>query len=215
MRFTYVFLFSFFLVIQVSPQRRSEDTLDLTKNRPAAKSESSGKIGGGLSGGSNETNTPIPFKITMLDIDKDSYNIGDKLVYSILLENTSKTVITIPWSPAPLSTQPHKNDVTAIISLVIRDDQFGNQFIGAEKIYGYHNASTSLKRLRPGQQVRIRLPGNWWFTDSRVYQKVIKALPQRYAVRVAINIFDNNGNALTSPIFSNNSETIELKKRQP
>ncbi|MBI1760920.1 MAG: hypothetical protein HYR56_05720 [Acidobacteria bacterium] len=102
----------------------------------------------------------------------------------------------------------------AFLSLVIKDEISGDQLVAGQALYGSQLLPNSLKKLRPGQSVRIRTPGILWFTDSDVTKRVLAKLPHMFEVQAYFNL-SNPALALPyEPAVSTNRLTLDLKRRQ-
>src|SRR5438270_1978849 len=131
----------FSLVLPIN-QKKDESFLDLTKKRPPEKLRL--KMKGGLGGGVGmTTHTPssdvIPLKITLLSLDKQTYQLADKVMYQVMLENITNDVLVIPWSADYDRVRPDEDHVPsgyihASLSLLIRYEIAGEEFIAVNGI---------------------------------------------------------------------------------
>jgi hypothetical protein len=149
---------------------------------------------------------PSPLKITLFNLDKTVYTVGDDVIFDILVENISQESVVIPWSsdidkviPADNSAPPGYR--AAILKLIVADDGSRKYQFNGAIIYGSQLLAGSLKTLEPGYQVRIKVPGYFRFPMSD--EKMIKELRAEFCFI--------SGNYLSS--ISENGIPIELRKR--
>jgi hypothetical protein len=195
---------------------QDNDFLDLTKVTRTVTAKTTGR-GGGISSTVGHTRRQPgadPFKITLLSINKRNYQLGDEVIYDILLENVAKNAVTIPWSPDQDAVRPDENilppgSLESFISLVVTDDASGHQAVASHPIYGSELVSGSLKILRPGHSVRIRVPGQFVILDTEAAKGMLAKSPLKIEVRARFAIF----NTQYEPAISINSQAIELRKR--
>jgi len=202
-------------------QHQDDNFLDLTKNRPPQKKRTHlvGKGGGVGVGNGLHMQKTVPLKLTLLSLDKRSYQLGDHWIYEVILENITRDTLVIPWSPDYDRVKPDEEKdppgyLHAFLSLVINDEVSGQQFMPGEVIYGSELVPGSLKRLHPGQKVRIRASGQIYFGQADVYKRVLAKLPDRFDVRANFTLWDRPINPCYEPAVSTNSITIELKRRR-
>jgi hypothetical protein len=215
----YVF---FFLCLLWSPSVLSQDGnfLDLTKIRQSAVSKMTGRgEGGGAVVGHIRKPRSNPFKLTLLNLHKQSYQTGEEVVYDILLENMTNDSIVIPWSPDQNKVKPDENKtppgyVEAFLSLITTDEVSGDQFIAGQGLYGSELAPGSLKKLGPKQSVRIRAPGQLSFFNADVARRVLATLPRKIEMRARYSLQERGFDSQFEPSTSINTVVIEVKKRQ-
>lgn len=216
LRFVAIFCLSWFLIPEVKGQ--NNDFLDLTKVRPPSEKKVSRTIGGGVSG-SNDTRSPkLPLQITLISLNKHSYEMGEEMIYNVVIRNVGRDVVVIPWSPDRDQIKPEEMTyppryVDAILSLVITDEVLGEQMIYGPSLYGSEHVPSSLKKLRPGQAVRIRAPSRWVLMSDDAAHGILSRLPQTFVVRARFSVMDRTVNP-PEPVVSTNSVTVELKKRR-
>jgi hypothetical protein len=202
-------------------EKPDDNFLDLTKYAPPARAAgheeqtASGTVE--VVGGSGIPKTPeLPLKITLLGLDKESYTLGDKGFFDISLENISSEPTFIPWSPdssikAPSEDNAAPGNLHAVISLLVGPTVATGQRADAYGLYGSQSVQGSLKKLEPGQKVRIRIPCTWQFFDEETPTRLLKHPTQRLLVRA--QIFLNSSKRITHlPAASANSLVVELKK---
>jgi len=211
----------FCLCLMVGPtvQRQEDDFLDLTKIKPPKQRRTSIIAGGGMASTDGSPSPKPRLKVTLLSLDKRSYQLGDKFIYEVMLENITESVFVIPWTSDYYSVKPYEGSdppgyVSASLRLVIKDEVSGEASAAGEGVYGSELVPGSLKRLRPGQKVRIRALGQWWFGSEEATKRIMMKLPQAYDVQARFSFLDVGGKPWYEPALSANSLSVELRKRQ-
>jgi hypothetical protein len=200
-------------------QGQTDSFLDLTKVKPPT----SGKLFGGgdiVISATNDTRIPkLPLEFTLLKLDKRSYQMGDEVVYDVVIRNVGRNVVVIPWSPDRDRVKPEEKTypagyMDATLSLIITDKVLGEQSIYGASMYGSQHVRSSLKKLRPGQAVRIRAPSHWALTSDSASQGILSRLPQTFTVRARFSVMKHTSSPSPEPVTSNNSVTVVLKRRE-
>ena len=148
--------------------------LDLTTPAPRmptssvmrSSAESCGSIGGPV--------TSPGATITLINLDKTTYSLGEEITFELKIENSGKETIEIPWTPdlallgAPSDRTPYFSYHSAafVITLKVPDsDHF--LFISGFS-YGSTDLPGTIRELRPGQSFIVRVRGtsdvydSWW-----------------------------------------------------
>lgn len=207
----------FLFLASVSLSKAQEnDFLDLTKIKLPERKELVLTDGGGASG-SNDTRIPnLPLEITLTGLDKNSYQIGEDMIYDIRISNVGQELVWIPWSPDRHQVRPDNaypsGYMSAILTLVITDAKMGQQEIFGIPLYGSRRVPGSLKALPPRKTVRIRASGRWDFMSSD--NAFLSDLPQTYGVRAKLNLIYLPPSPSPEPVLSTNSTSVQLQSRQ-
>lgn len=211
-------MISLCLLLMPMAQGRSDNFLDLTKLKPPKDEKLTARGGGGVSGSHDTPFPKLPLEITLLNLDNGSYKMGQEMIYEVTIRNVGQDIVLIPWSPDP--TEVRRNGQTypsgyadGNVGLVIHDEIAGDQVVYGPWLYGSDLVPSSLKKLRPGQTVRIRAPGRWAIADSNGSQRILSRLPQKYVVRARFSLSNHTFAPQPEPIMSANSVTVELKRR--
>ena len=219
----FVKVFCLCLLLVPTVQRKDNNFLDLTRKPPHQKQRSGTGRGGGMGpGGGDGRSFPVkivPLKVVLLSLDKSSYQLGDQVIYEVTLENVTDKVLVIPWSVDYDRVKPNEEHdppgyMWAYLSLVIKDEISGDQFMAGRGINGSQLLRGSLKRLQPGQRVRIRAKAPWSGFQEAVYKRVLAKLPQTFEVRADFALYDPAINPRFEPALSTNSLSVELRRRQ-
>jgi hypothetical protein len=196
-------------------QVQEDSFLDLTKVRPRPEK----KIGGGdinVSGGNDTRSPTLPIRITLLGLSERSYEMGDEMLYDVVITNVGQHDVVIPWSPYQDEIKPDENYppgyLVGCFGLVIKDRILGEQVIYGPVLYGSDRVPSSLKKLRPNQTVRIRASSHWLLTSDDAAHGILARLPQKYPVRAELSLTDRTVNP-PQPVISLNSVTITLNRR--
>jgi hypothetical protein len=194
---------------------QDESFLDLTKVHPVPER----KTGGGdfnVSGGNDTRSPTLPIQITLFGLNEARYQMGDEVLYDVVITNVGRRDVVIPWSPYEDEIKPDANYppgyLVGSFGLVINDLVLGEQTIYGPVLYGSDRVPSSLKRLRSGQKVTIHIPSRWLLTGDDAAHKILTRLPQKYAVRARFSLIDRTVNP-PRPVISANSVTVELNKK--
>lgn len=209
--------FSVFLSSVVGAQ--GGDFLDLTKIKTRSTKKTGGEKGRQeVSMSLSERSRPSPVTITILKSDKRYYHFGDEIMFDVMLENITHGILTIPWSGDRYRAKPDDDHdppgyVYAFLSLWIKDDSFGEHLVSGHGIYGSQLTARSLKKLLPGQRVRIRAPSLLHINSANVSERVLGKLPRKFEIKANLSLSDGTSPRYETAI-SPNSITIEVKRRQ-
>lgn len=198
---------------------QGDNFLDLTKFKPAKEEKLFASGGGGVSGSYNTRSPKLPLKITLLSLDRRSYRIGENLIFDVTIKNVGKDIVVIPWSPDRAQIRPDEKGfppgyLDATLSLAITDRVLGEQIIYGPLLYGSELVPSSLRKLLPGQTVRIRAPSRWALMSADAAHGIISRLPLTFAVRAKFSEMGHTSSPWPEPLISTNSIVVELKKRE-
>lgn len=201
-------------------EKPDENFLDLTRHASAApeamheEQVASGTIEAG--GGPGMRRAELPLRVTLLSLDRESYMLGETGFFEIALENIGSEVVNIPWSPdssigVPSQERAVPGNSHAVISLLIGRTPADGKIVDVFGLYGSEFVHGSLKRLEPGQKVRIRVPFAWRFFEEEAPAQLLKHPAQRQNVRA--QIFLNSNRITHAPAVSANNLVVKLEKR--
>lgn len=208
------------LLLAIAFQVQKGDILDITRiSLSTEEKRTGGGQGGGAYAGHIRAPKILPLRITLSSLNKSSYQLGEEVIYDVILENITKNTIVIPWSPDRDKARPNSQNIPlgyreAFLSLVVKDEQKGEQFIAGQGLFGSELLRGSLKILAPGQKVRVRAPGQWAFLDAEVARRALTSLPRKIEVWVRFNLQERQFNSQYEPAISANSIIVELRKKQ-
>lgn|SRR5262249_54907217 len=196
---------------------QDNDFLDLTKATLAGSERSIGRgQGKGYTGMGHTREIRVnPFKITLLGLNKNSYQIGDEAVFDVEIENITKNPVVIPWSADYNKVKPDEEKtppgyLEANLSLILVDGISGEQLTIGQGLYGSELLPGSLKKLEPKHPVRIRTPSRLFFLRADTNSQILSRLPLRVEMQARYIIL----NGEYRPVISSKGISIELKKRQ-
>lgn len=111
--------------------------------------------------------SPLPVVITLASLDKTAYRGGEPLVFEVVV--SAEREVTIPWSTSPWTMGTEERDATDggvefhIGLEVVGDTDELNRLHTLGTVFGSNRLPGSLRTLRPGEAVRIRVPGYWQY----------------------------------------------------
>jgi hypothetical protein len=131
---------SLWLNMSVSAQR--DDLLDLTKERGKVTT-SRGESRSGIIGGVTHQNSrpaTLPLRFSLVSLDKQQYELSERFVYEISIENIGNQPFLLPWEPDKGKIEPKSPNAQAGLrqmSLFLVIEELGREAVfGAEDIYG-------------------------------------------------------------------------------
>lgn len=124
-----------------------------------------GSLGGvSIGDGGLGANEPKALRTTLLSLDRFSYAPDDAAEMEIKIENVGSVDIVIPWSPHLADLQPadekqifHYRSFAAVLKLTNTADKSQQSIIEAVHLYGIAEKKDTLKTLKPGEWLRLRL----------------------------------------------------------
>jgi len=196
------------------PGLMAQELLDLVKaaeERVAAGEPRSGSAGGGRVWASGMTLKPLPLVLTLRSVSPQKLSYGERLVYEVSVKNTGTDAIEFPWSPERIEPLPEVPGDT--LSLVTKDDAGREWFVAVQGIYGREDAEGSIKRLEPGDEVRIRGGGivQMGFVDR--VAPLLASLPSEFNLHARLVFRSGVPSENRVPILSAESVSLELLPR--
>ncbi|HLL72496.1 MAG TPA: hypothetical protein VK363_13725 [Pyrinomonadaceae bacterium] len=213
--------------VAAAQEQADENFLDLTKYKFVEKQPDAGTAATGARvqdtrfnpspKGKHEPERMAPLKVTLVSLDADSYQLGGSITYEVTLENVSHELQVIPWSPDENKVKPQGQAeppgyLDAFIGLVVRDKDLGEHFIAVRGLYGSEMMQGSLKRLLPGEKVRIRAQGQMFFAAADASEKASKKLAKS-ALKLKLQARYSLHDGTAAPIISTNNQIINLLQR--
>lgn len=121
-------------------------------------------IGISISCGGEGRGEPRALKTTLVSLDRFAYASDDSAEMEIRIENVGGVDISIPWSPHLADLQPvdekqrfRYSSLAIILELKSLADNRHHEVIEAAKLYGAVENPATLKVLKPGERVRLRV----------------------------------------------------------
>jgi len=106
-------------------------------------------------------------EMTLESIDRHDYRLGDPMIYEVVVRNTGGHTVPFPSSvQARRFSRGMSGARWAAVSLQVESETLGRQLVGSDLLYGADAVTGSLIHLAPGQSVRIRVPGTWFFRSA-------------------------------------------------
>ena len=135
---------------------------------PVCKEDGSCTASGGSSGsiscGAVALGEPRALKTTLVSLDRFAYAPEDTPEIEVNIENVGSVDMTIPWSPHLADLQPadetrsfHYLSLALLLQLTSEADKRKKEIIEAARLYGSVENPATLKVLKPGQWIRLRI----------------------------------------------------------
>jgi len=202
--------------ISLTGVAQKEELLDLTKEKPRVKTNKtfSGSAGSVSVGDGQWRRSTLPLKLTLISLDKQQYELSERFVYDVRLENFGDQTIMLPWEPERENILPTPNssrsDLLQASLYLIFDELQSDAVFGSEAVYGSPSAPQSVKKLLPGESIRIRASGGWYLGSEDLSKRVLPTLPRRFTARIK---FILRGTSKEYEAVISNSLQVELRKR--
>jgi hypothetical protein len=199
---------------QVSPS----NILDVSRERPPGRPRGFG----GYAVIVPHSTRPVlaPFRVTLVGLSKSAFRLNDareRLVFEVMIENTTNDSIVIPWSddrdtvdPDDQSPAPGLTDAT--LALTIDDPDGGEQMVAGKLLFGSHLVPSSLKEVHPAEKVIIRAADRPTIFDGAAFVKIAAKLSRVYAVRAEFQLLSKNPKVGFKTSFSDNRVGLTLRK---
>lgn len=156
------------------------------------------------SGGRAGQRKPVALKLTLLDVDRTDYTVGDPIEYRVLLENQGQEPVPLPWSPDPgpflaLPTRAQGGVVLGSLFLEVR--KLGSEvrlaWLDPQLLYGAPSVPGSIETLAPGEQALIRVPGVWRTTGPE-RERILRAPQGTVQVGAVLSLGTGAGSLVSS-----------------
>jgi hypothetical protein len=135
--------------------------LDLTDLHPRERIRSPHASSGECGGIASFASSPS-VDVTLMNLDKTSYSIGEEVTYEVKIQNTGKLPIEIPWTahlgdlePADPS-EPYSYLNATTISLDFATPDSSHSFSIYAYSYGAANVAGTTRTLLPGESAFVR-----------------------------------------------------------
>ncbi len=209
-----------FLWLNMSVSAQRDDLLDLTKERGKVTTSRGESRSGSIGGVTHQNSRPAtpPLRFSLVSLDKQQYELSERFVYEISIENIGNQPFLLPWEPDKGKIEPKSPSTQAGLRrmslFLVIEELNGNAVFGAQDIYGSDSVSRSLKKLNPGHKVRVRVPGGWYLGSEDMYKRVLPLLPRSFNVKAKLRLVDHTKSDIEQyePLISN-SWPVELRKR--
>lgn len=103
----------------------------------------------------------IETSITLVNLDKTLYSLGDEVTYEVKIQNTGKEPVEIPWTPhlgdlEPAEPSQSYTYLHAAISLAFTEPNANRSFSIYANSYGSSDVAGTTRKLLPGEWVFVR-----------------------------------------------------------
>jgi hypothetical protein len=152
----------------------------------------------------------LPLELTLLELDRPGYTVGDRVVYEVALKHVGTKPLPFPVSQ---TTTPFSraHPVTRRVSILLhfKDAVLGDQLIGHESTsYSADSLRHTFVMLNRGDTVRIRGVGDWFLMEN---QKT--PLPASWLRNVSVRALLQYYGGDLNPIDESNEVQIQLRSR--
>jgi hypothetical protein len=134
--------------------------LDLTDLHPRQRIRSP-RASSGECGGIASFDSSPSVDVTLMNLDKTSYKIGEEVTYEVKIQNTGKLPLEIPWTAhlgdlEPADPSEPYTYLNATISLDFVEPDSNRSFSIYANSYGAANVAGSSRKLLPGESAFVR-----------------------------------------------------------
>ena len=146
--------------------------------------------------GSSHPNYVTSLKVTLLSVDVSDFVYGDYFIYEVLIENTGKAPVTLPWSPNPGAfARPFEYMPPGFRTgqLYLQVEPAGGApdrlaLLDAQPLRGSIEVPGSLIQLAPGQVARVRVPEQWSATMPEGRSAVLRQPDGEVRLRAVFSV---------------------------
>lgn len=134
-----------------------------------------------------------PPRVELLSLDRPSYEMGDAVIYQVLIENVGTTTLLIPWSRDANRVVPNASEWSAgSVFLEVRSaDGKRLAWLASHQLYGSPSVDGTLQAVAPGESARLRVSGKWFASPDELTQ-VLAQPPGGAAVAAVLHLAANN-----------------------
>ena len=130
-----------------------------------------------------DSKTEVPVEVSLLELDRDSYNYFDVFTYRVAVKNTGTVPLVLPRQrTAPVAVygpngcETTQEDILYLLQLRVR--LAGTEHVANTMVLGAGaNDVGRVMRLAPGQTVEFIAGGRWDFVPPVVATEVQEQLP--------------------------------------
>lgn len=151
-----------------SVQSTQTHTIDFVAERAAPRNESTArKTREASASGFGEGARAIPFEVSLLSLDRNGYDIGDRVVYELRVKYVGSAPFPFPWSRDSGDLLDAARVQRASFLLHFDDPMLGSHLLGNENtLFGSASVPGSTIRLMPGDIINVRGEGRWALTHA-------------------------------------------------
>jgi hypothetical protein len=151
--------------------------LDLTDPHPRDRIRAPHRVGSECGGGAGFIPN-IESTITLVNLDKAAYSLGEEVNYEVKIQNSGKEPIEIPWTPhlgdlEPADSSQSYTYLHAAVSLSFTGPGSNRTFSVYANSYGSSDVPGTTRKLLPGEWIFVRARQKvetyeeWWWTKVK------------------------------------------------
>ena len=161
---------------------------------------------------------PSPLSLTLVSVDIADLAYGDYFTFEVLIENTSREPVILPWSPdagafaQPVRRMP-EGFLSGFVSLRIEsedDQQSTLALLDGQPLYGSSEVLRSLLTLAPGRTALLRVPAQMSATMQVGRANILEQPDGVVRLRAGFSLSSSTG----PPIGSTNTLPIRVRPRE-
>ena len=150
---------------------------------------------------SGSTHAPAsPLKLTLVSVDRTDFVYGEEFIYEVLIENTGREPITLPWSPdLGAFVQPAPRIPAGYLrgSVYLQVESASGQpavlaLLDLQPLYGSDEVPRSRLSLAPGRTALLRVPAQWSATMPEGRAGILKQPDGAVQVRAVFSVHIDN-----------------------
>src|SRR5687768_4649911 len=146
--------------------------------------------------GTSHSRITNPLRLTLISVELNDMVYGEYFTFDVLVENTGKEPVTIPWSPdAGAFAQPVRRVPSGFLSgsVYLYAESVGEQrrvlsLLDGHPLYGSHEVPRSLLLLAPGRTARIRVPSQLSATMNETRDAILQQPDGVVQLRAVLSI---------------------------
>lgn len=182
-------------------------------------------ISGGVLGRSSHAPPPPVPRVTLVSLDRDTYELGTPFLAEVLVENTTPTPLHVGATRDYTLKYPTSGDcsspsprtlVSTTVALVVKAHGEAQGRRG-ELVSGLHlfgddaRAPGSVLTIPPGGQLRVRVPGEWQFLTSGASRRLRDDAPTSFQAGAVLMV--SHADVVRDVVYSDNELEVWLARR--
>jgi hypothetical protein len=196
-----IFALAFQIALAQGHQRHVDHVLDLVVNSPSKDAKTMAAEERDLRRwlpppppADSRPASKFPFEVTLTSVDLQTYAVGERIRFELLMRNISTRAIAFPWSLDAGSFMASMRGARRLeLALNFVHPIIGHQHFAWQRVFGSDEVPGSLRTIQPNESVLIRADGpielrrasmrpleETWVHDVDVKADIVLAVPSKY-----------------------------------
>jgi hypothetical protein len=158
----------------------------------------------------------LPLAVTLVGVDKPTYSINESFVYEMRLTNNSGEAVWLPVSGQPIYRQGEqylKGYRHIHIEFAILDVNGKDTVADRYTLYGAKEVRGSLRLLKPGRCVALRVPGYLQIYSNQQRLELLEKSATNFMAHTLVYMFDPRDPVYRRSTSPRRSNTVPMTIR--